>query len=521
MSASLHSTASALGAAGAGPLVVLPATETLALLRSALAEQAGSIEQGLRRATAGQLKGFLDGFLENYRAGAMDGLETPRAAAEEAERVVPGAFDASPPLPPVPAVSAAPTTSTSTAAASLPPSPLSPPVLHAIWPSDLSPESNAPVGVWCDGCGSRVGSLRLKSVDRPDYDLCLGCFGAAEAAAAAGKQQVLQGEERFKALWHPDIAGRLLVAADNTAFSAPSPPPTVTPAPVPAPDPVVVHPAACDACREQIVGERFKCLGCPDYDLCRVCLPGATGSDGVHPGHTFVRLSDPAALVVAPTATVGGYGRSSSTAAVAVHRNVICDGCERPIVGPRFKCLDPACGDDYDLCAACEALPEPVAVHPVAHAMIKLRRPMDGEGVERMVGRAREAVAPRRRLSGVANTDADGHTAHPWAGTRSAAVPAWVAHARALAHGPHASAKPTSAASAPAAATTITPAVVVLLKYLFVPAELARDTGLAGFLADDMRAEAAPFGAVNEVVVWEVRRRSWHPLSSLSLRLRP
>lgn len=38
------------------------------------------------------------------------------------------------------------------------------------------------------------------------------------------------------------------------------------------------HPAICDSCNTRIFGLRFKCLNCPDYDLCYRC----TSIEGVH-----------------------------------------------------------------------------------------------------------------------------------------------------------------------------------------------------------------------------------------------
>merc|ERR1712198_547748 len=51
----------------------------------------------------------------------------------------------------------------------------------------------------------------------------------------------------------------------------------------------------------------------------------------------------------------------------AVHPGVICDGCDGPVQGPRYKCL--TC-PDYDLCGSCEAR----GLH-VQHKMIRLPAP--------------------------------------------------------------------------------------------------------------------------------------------------
>lgn len=49
----------------------------------------------------------------------------------------------------------------------------------------------------------------------------------------------------------------------------------------------VVHPAVCDNCQERIKGLRWKCLVCPDYDLCTACK-----QKNVHslPDHKFLKL---------------------------------------------------------------------------------------------------------------------------------------------------------------------------------------------------------------------------------------
>ncbi|XP_030044472.1 sequestosome-1-like isoform X1 [Microcaecilia unicolor] len=51
-----------------------------------------------------------------------------------------------------------------------------------------------------------------------------------------------------------------------------------------------------------------------------------------------------------------------------VHPNVICDGCEGPVVGNRFKC---AVCPDYDLCSTCEAK----GIHK-EHNMISFQSPL-------------------------------------------------------------------------------------------------------------------------------------------------
>ena len=51
----------------------------------------------------------------------------------------------------------------------------------------------------------------------------------------------------------------------------------------------VKHPGVvCDGCEGEIVGTRFKCCVCPDYDLCLSCE-----SSGKHNEHNMFRIRIP------------------------------------------------------------------------------------------------------------------------------------------------------------------------------------------------------------------------------------
>lgn len=51
----------------------------------------------------------------------------------------------------------------------------------------------------------------------------------------------------------------------------------------------ILHPGVvCDVCDKDIHGFRFKCMQCPDYDLCTDCM-----TLGNHPEHYMVRMTQP------------------------------------------------------------------------------------------------------------------------------------------------------------------------------------------------------------------------------------
>merc|ERR1712029_256077 len=50
-----------------------------------------------------------------------------------------------------------------------------------------------------------------------------------------------------------------------------------------------VHPGVvCDGCDGQVKGFRYKCMVCPDYDLCGTCE-----AKNIHPGHNMIRIASP------------------------------------------------------------------------------------------------------------------------------------------------------------------------------------------------------------------------------------
>jgi len=140
--------------------------------------------------------------------------------------------------------------------------------------------------------------------------------------------------------------------------------------------PPVVHFAYCDNCNNSqfISGVRYKCLECPDFDLCEDCM-----EKKVHAIHGFRKITEsvhpcPGRRNV-PTRWTPCRGVSTCTepeVPVApesvVHPHVYCDGCNNGqyLRGTRFTC---AVCRDFDLCSACEAKGFTNATHSAMHLM--------------------------------------------------------------------------------------------------------------------------------------------------------
>ena len=48
---------------------------------------------------------------------------------------------------------------------------------------------------------------------------------------------------------------------------------------------------SCDGCDGPVQGFRYKCMVCPDFDLCSLCE-----AKGLHPGHNMIRIASPESI---------------------------------------------------------------------------------------------------------------------------------------------------------------------------------------------------------------------------------
>ncbi|KAF9173470.1 hypothetical protein BGX21_000804 [Mortierella sp. AD011] len=194
--------------------------------------------------------------------------------------------------------------------------------------NSVEKEETVHTNVYCDICLNTIRGIRWKCQDCDNYDLCQGCH------ALAG-------------LRHPHHTFKPFEKYSKKTEEIPDVSANVT-------QPSLRHNAVCDICLTSIVGVRYKCFQCPDYDLCQGCLPLAKDN---HKGHTFFPIANP--------------GQLNFVLDQTPHTNVFCDCCNNEIYGIRYKCGNCI---DYDLCSSCEALPG--SIHDPNHIFLKIRKPI-------------------------------------------------------------------------------------------------------------------------------------------------
>ncbi|CAG0888363.1 unnamed protein product [Darwinula stevensoni] len=203
------------------------------------------------------------------------------------------------------------------------PTPSSPPP-HAVMPP-ASEREDAEMA--CHSCRERIAGVCYMCVECVDYMICSTC--EADGVLHTG-HNILRLTTSVSPLFHP-------VSGD------------------------VHQNVECATCHGPIRGSRYKCLQCPEIDLCHTCKTRGTE----HSDHLFIRLPSRIPVVHLTPDLDATTGESLAT---EEHPGVMCDSCHQGVRGRRFKCL--VC-PEFNLCSDCEQLEEQHSHHP----MIRFSKP--------------------------------------------------------------------------------------------------------------------------------------------------
>ena len=112
----------------------------------------------------------------------------------------------------------------------------------------------------------------------------------------------------------------------------------------------------CDGCKiSPLIGKRYKCECCPNFDFCEECYKKKKAKHG----HSFKQVETNMLL---KQILQKFSPKIENKEGKAVHRNVTCDGCGMyPLIGIRYKC---SICDNFDYCENCEELFKNEHNHP-------------------------------------------------------------------------------------------------------------------------------------------------------------
>lgn len=124
----------------------------------------------------------------------------------------------------------------------------------------------------------------------------------------------------------------------------------------------------CDHCREQsFAGIRYKCIVCPDYDLCETCVgKNEDRRTNFHnPNHYFIRIKETRDI---PNSSQPQLLSNRS----GMRHNIDCTHCNMQIVGIRYFCTTCA----INMCETCEFSSN--QWHNISHSLLKMQPPPSG-----------------------------------------------------------------------------------------------------------------------------------------------
>lgn len=200
----------------------------------------------------------------------------------------------------------------------------------------------------CDICDMKIFGNRYKCLNCDNFDLCSGCFDY--------KNEKHTSDHSFVRVRQSND----LIYSKTSGLGGAIPHKNWEPS---------AHNASCDNCNKRIIGIRYRCDECNDYDLCENCF---SNQSKIHPIHAFLAIQNSS-----------DYHRKNSNQKLSpTHQYIYCDGplCnKRPTVikGVRYKCV--IC-NDADFCEKCESSPH--LDHDISHPLIKMKVPYPKVDIE-------------------------------------------------------------------------------------------------------------------------------------------
>ena len=218
------------------------------------------------------------------------------------------------------------------------------------------------MNVTCDGCGAYpICGIRYKCAICPNFDFCEKCEEKFHKEHSHPMLQISNPKQR---LFQIKCNLREKFKMDNNNEQVD-----------------IIHDGiSCDGCGcECIVGNRYKCAVCQNFDYCEKCMK-EHASEHDHP---FIKIYHPKMKLASIKIVIGEecptYDNSNSkkvklpkqeeeekktpeTEEKPIHKGITCDGCGiSPIVGCRYKC---AVCQNFDFCEVCEEKHSEEHQHP-------------------------------------------------------------------------------------------------------------------------------------------------------------
>ncbi|GHJ88425.1 hypothetical protein NliqN6_4827 [Naganishia liquefaciens] len=250
----------------------------------------------------------------------------------------------------------------------------------------------------CSICQIKLDENRLKCISCSNFNLCRTCHSNAQEIHPAHPFLAVPERKTILSPLAPETEpSPSLGRSEALSFGVKA----------------VKHPGVfCHNCMQDIVGPRFHCAVCPNWDVCAQCEPvtsAQTGTGSHTSEHIMMKIPLPLAtsevrqvsrrareqwaqrdstvvraassimdenLQVRPSSPTNEtvYGGFSEGRHPLAHGS-LCGSCRSPIVGKRYQCANcPSEPDPFNLCSSCERTS--YTVHDPMHVFIKFDRPV-------------------------------------------------------------------------------------------------------------------------------------------------